>query len=90
MGGKPSHIKKILISETMRLETMGYREASGLWEPHSKRIIIKRDQLKDLRFYAGTLLHEVAHAISGASDVSSEFENELTSLLGKVSTKSCA
>jgi len=85
IGGKPKNVKEILISETMRLESMGYSEASGLWEPYNKRIIIKRDQLKGLKSYAGTLLHEIAHALSGASDVSREFENELTRLLGRVS-----
>jgi len=85
IGGKPENVKKILISETMRLEAMGYSEASGLWEGYNQRIIIKRDQLKNLESYAGTLLHEIAHAISGASDISKEFENELINLLGKVS-----
>jgi len=87
IGGRPKNVKKILISETMRLEAMGYSEANGLWEEHNQRIIIKRTQLKDLKSYAGTLLHEIAHATSGASDVSREFENELTSLLGKTSSK---
>lgn len=87
IGGKPTNVKKILISETMRLETMGYGEASGVWEEFNQRIIIKRDQLNKLKSYAGTLLHEIAHTRSGASDVSREFENELTKLLGMVSTK---
>lgn len=87
IGGKPSKIKKILISETMRLETQGYDEASGVWEEDEKRIIIKRTQLKSLVSFAGTLLHETAHAISGASDITIEFENELTELLGKISEK---
>lgn len=87
VGGRPKNVKEILISETMRLEAMGYSEANGLWEPHNQRIIIKRDQLKNLGSYAGTLLHEVAHAISGASDVSREFENKLTNFLGKTSSK---
>jgi len=87
IGGRPKNVKKIVISETMRLENMGYHEAEGIWEEHNQRIIIKRNQLKDLSSYAGTLLHEVGHAISGASDVSREFENELTSLLGKTSSK---
>ncbi len=86
VGGMPKNVKKIMISETMRLENMGYGEATGVWEPHNQRIIVKRDQLKELKLYAGTLLHEVAHAKSGASDVSREFENELTELIGTVSS----
>ena len=84
IGGKPKTIKQVLISITMRTDTIGCREANGVWEPNTQRIIIKRDQLKNLRVYAGTLLHETAHATSGASDISEEFEQELTELLGKV------
>jgi hypothetical protein len=87
IGGMPKNIKKITISETMRLETTGYSEACGIWDSHNQQIIIKRDQLKEMSSYAGTLLHEVGHAISGASDVSREFERELTRLLGRASTK---
>jgi hypothetical protein len=87
IGGKPGNIKAILISETMRDETFSYREAAGIWEPNEERIIIKRDRLKSLEAFAGTLLHETAHANSGASDITEEFEQELTTLLGKV-TKS--
>ena len=87
IGGKPKNIKHIMISETMRLETMGYSEATGIWEEHNQRIIIKRDQLKNLKAYAGTLLHEIAHARSDAGDISREFESELTTLLGMISIK---
>ena len=59
-------------------------EATGVWQESTGTIIIKRDQLKNIENYVGTLLHEVAHAVSGASDVSREFESELTNLLGKI------
>jgi len=39
-----------------------------------------------LKDYAGTLLHETAHALSGASDVSREFELELTRIIGIISS----
>ena len=42
---------------------------AGLWEESTGTIIIKRDQLYNIENYAGILLHEVAHAKSGASDV---------------------
>ena len=83
IGGKPRNIKQVLISETMRLDN-SFSESSGLWD--GTNIIIKRDQLKNLKEYAGTLLHETAHALSGASDVSREFEMELTRLLGVISS----
>ncbi len=87
IGGKPNIIKNISISETMRREFSG-NEALGIWEPSIKRIVIKREQLTKIESYAGTLLHEAAHALSGAGDVSREFEMELTNIIGKISDKS--
>jgi hypothetical protein len=81
IGGQPRNVKAIKISETMRMETYTFVEAVGLWD--SPNIIIKRTQLKSLERYAATLLHEIAHALSGAPDISSEFERSLTELLGK-------
>ncbi len=87
IGGKPQNVKEIKISETMRMESHSFSEAAGLWEESTGRIIIKRDQLRSLKDYAGTLLHEIAHAQSGAPDVSSEFEQQLTSLIGVAVSK---
>jgi hypothetical protein len=85
-GGRPSNVQEVLISETMRLE--GLEEAVGVWEPRERRIVIKRSQLATLNGYAGTLLHEMAHATSGAPDVSRRFEDELTGSLGAVTSNS--
>lgn len=86
IGGLPKNVKKVMISETMRMKISSYREATGLWEAVEERIIIKRTQLRSLKEYASTLLHEIAHARSGTSDVSREFEDELTLLLGLISS----
>jgi phosphatidylserine/phosphatidylglycerophosphate/cardiolipin synthase-like enzyme len=51
---------------------------AGVHEPMNELIVIKRMQLGSLNRYAGTLLHEAAHALSGAGDISSEFEAALT------------
>lgn len=85
LGGKPPQITDVTISETMRMDASG-REVVGLWEGKG-RIIIKRDQLATLEQYAGTLLHETAHARSGADDISREFELELTKIIGIISAK---
>jgi len=86
VGGFPRNVKAVVISETMRVETASFREATGLWEAAEERIIIKRTQLRSLREYSATLLHEIAHARSRTSDISREFEDELTSLLGLISS----
>ena len=84
-GGSPKNIREILISNTMR-ESNG-TDACGIWEPDTGKIIIKRNMLNSVESYAGTLLHEISHALSGAENMTLEFENELTDMIGKVSTK---
>lgn len=87
IGGKPRKIKRVRISETMRKEVGSFVDAGGAWHPASRSVIIKRDRLRSLREYAGTLLHETAHATSGAKDVSRHFELELTRLLGVITSR---
>lgn len=84
IGGKPRRIKEIKISETMRKKLGYFVENLGLWEPDKGRMIIKRETLSSLAKFSGTLLHETAHAISGADDVTRDFELRLTDLIGKV------
>ncbi len=85
IGGRPGIIKELAISETMRpgdtLNTV------GLWLPGERKMIILRSQLQSLSKYASTLLHESAHALSGAPDISREFESQLTKLLGTIATQ---
>lgn len=87
IGGKPRRIREVRISETMRKEPGSFVETNGSWDPADRRIIIKRDQLRSLAGYAGTLLHETAHATSGATDVSRDFEAALTGLLGIIASR---
>lgn len=86
-GGAPA-LKEVLVSSTMRLE--GGFEAAGVWEREHGRIIVRRDQLQSMEAFAGTLLHELAHAQSGAADMTREFEDELTELLGKLAARCLA
>jgi len=82
VGGLPSKVREVTISETMRPDLLTAHEAEGLWDPASSTIIIKRTQLNSLPAFAGTLLHEIAHASSGYGDVTRNFESELTRMLG--------
>ena len=78
----------VRISETMRPESdsstgrMVLHDATGCYSP-LVGIIIRRDQLAYLSTYAAVLLHEAAHASSGATDATRDFENELTKYLGR-------
>ena len=85
--GKPKKVKNVKISMTMKKDMSSFIEATGVWEESTGTIIIKRTQLKTIENYSGTLLHEVAHALSGASDVSREFENQLSKMLGIIMPK---
>jgi hypothetical protein len=82
IGGVPKHVRAIRISQTMRPDFLSGTETLGVWDADSASIVIWRDQLKSLEAFAGTLLHELAHARSGHDDVTREFEDELTMLLG--------
>jgi hypothetical protein len=89
-GGRPARVRDVRISETMRLMEGRYQEAVGVWEPGEGWIIVKRTQLQSLAEFAGTVLHELSHALSGAPDVSLEFEQQLTEELGSVVSRSIA
>ena len=82
VGGFPPQVQSVKVSETMRPETGGFSEARGLWT--GTDIIVKRSELASAERYAAVLLHEVAHARSGETDITMGFEQELTLLLGKV------
>ena len=86
IGGKPEAVKDILLVEKI-YEHGFYYEPLGLWIQEEGKILIKRNQLSCITDYAGTLLHECAHAISYADDVSRDFENELTKIIGKLASK---
>jgi hypothetical protein len=85
VGGLPSKVRAVKISETMRPETGGFSEARGLWT--GSEIIVKRNELASTESYAAVLLHEIAHARSGEADVTIGFELELTLLLGTIASK---
>ncbi|MFU8691085.1 ATP-binding protein [Rossellomorea sp. FS2] len=84
---RKSPVKEVVISETMRPDQYTGGDALGLWEPSSKRIIIKRSQLKSLESFSGTLVHEYIHAYTKTDDNTIEFENELTNIIGRLSIK---
>ena len=84
VGSVPKKVQYIKISETMRPDFFTGSTTQGLWDEASRSIIILRKQLGSLSDFAGTLLHEIAHAKTGYDDVSREFESALTEMLGKV------
>jgi len=86
LAGLPDSRWPVLITESMRPGVGGGCETVGLWQREKGRIVIKRDQLRSLPIFCGTILHEVVHATSGEGDSSLAFEQALTTTLGTVAT----
>lgn len=82
IGGKPANVHRIQIAETLYDSGLFHDRIVGLWKENEHKILIKRSQLGSIQKFCGTLLHECAHAASGAGDVSREFEIKLTDMLG--------
>lgn len=82
VGVEGDDAPEVKVSETMRISR---DDTEGVWDPELDAIVIKRANLKTRRKYASVLLHELAHATTGAHDVTREFENVLTRYLGRTS-----
>ncbi|SIT94660.1 ATP-binding protein [Pontibacter indicus] len=87
IGGMPLNVHVIKISETMQKDSFTFQAADGLWQPYENRVIIKRSVLQSEQRFIGVLLHELAHAMSGATDATRAFESELTRLLGVIGNR---
>lgn len=87
MLGNCHRVEGIRISEKMQRDTTTFMECVGLWSPSEKYITIHRRQLQDRESFLGTLLHELSHAVSGASDATRDFEKQLTKYLGILANK---
>jgi len=81
-GGCPKNVKKVEISENMRKDYSSNSVINGLWIANQNMIVIKRSELKSLKSFSGTLLHELIHAKTATVDVSRDFENHLTEMIG--------
>jgi len=85
-GGLPERVREIKLSKTMR-KTISEDNTLGCWDPLEDNIVISVKALDSLECFAGTLMHELVHAKTNFHDVTREFENELTELIGKLTVK---
>lgn len=85
-GPSSTKTPPVFISETMRNTDVD--KTLGAWDSSLRAIVIRRTQLRSFADYAGTLLHELAHARSGATDCTRRFEFELTVMLGLIAHRS--
>jgi len=74
VGGLPQGIT-IEVSETLQKDVVFFVSRDGFWHADRRVIAIKRSVLANLSYFAGILLHELAHARSGLPDVNRGFES---------------
>ncbi|PKY09819.1 hypothetical protein B1757_13100 [Acidithiobacillus marinus] len=86
-GGKPGKVKEIRISKTMREDFFTDSDTMGCWDAETRYVVIARSALSSVSMYAGTLVHELIHAVTGQSDVTRDFENSLTDAIGSAYEK---
>jgi hypothetical protein len=78
-GDHARRVKEVKVSNTMRLDEGAY-ETEGVWD--SPQIVVKRSVLDSPRHFARVVLHEVAHASSGANHGSIAFMGAIDDLAG--------
>lgn len=83
-GGRPSNVRSIRVSTTMRQESGLTTKTLGCWDEKTGSIVILREALFLPSQYFGVLLHELVHAKTGAHDVTRDFEGALTMLIGNL------
>ncbi len=78
-GDHGRRVKEVRISNTMRLDEGAY-ETEGVWD--SPNIVVKRSVLDEPRHFARVVLHEIAHASSGANHGNLAFMAAIDDLAG--------
>ena len=78
-GDHARRVKEVRVSNTMRLDEGAY-ETEGVWD--SPNIVVKRSVLDSTRHFARVVLHEIAHASSGANHGSLAFMAAIDDLAG--------
>jgi hypothetical protein len=78
-GDHARRVKEVRVSNTMRLDEGAY-ETEGVWD--APNIVVKRSVLDSPRHFARVVLHEIAHASSGANHGSLAFMAAIDDLAG--------
>ena len=85
IGYKRKRLPEIKISGKMQKDEFTFKDSEGLFINNT--IILKRSILLNKKKLCSVLLHEIAHYSSKASDVSRDFETELTNFMGTLGEK---
>ncbi len=88
IGGLPDNIDDIRIAEIIRYENDNTL-IEGVCRLGEREIVVSRSILYRKESFLGVLAHELAHAKSKAADLTKEFEDELTNMLGYLAFSLC-
>lgn len=88
IGGLPDNIDVIRIAEVIRYKNDSTL-TQGVCRWSEREIVISRSILYRKELFLGVLAHELAHAKSEAMDLTKEFEDELTNMLGYLAFSLC-
>lgn len=80
----PEYLNKLKISEVIT-PNQSFNTTLGVYDINKDLIIVKRSQLENAEDFLGTLIHELIHALTGTTDVTRDFEIELTKVIGNLS-----
>lgn len=83
IGGLPDNVRTIRLAEMIHFKSED-KCTYGCFRPAEEDIIISRHLLLRPEAFLGVLCHELAHAKSEADDISKDFEDELTNMLGYI------
>jgi hypothetical protein len=86
-GDHARRVQEVRVSRTMRLDEGAY-ETEGVWD--APRIVVKRSVLDSPRHFASVVLHEIAHASSGANHGSLPFMAAIDDLAGRAAVAATA
>ena len=82
-GGLPDNVRTIRLAEMIQFKSDD-KCSYGCFRPVEEDIVISRHLLFRPEAFLGVLCHELAHAKSEADDISKDFEDELTNMLGYI------
>lgn len=83
IGGLPDNVRTIRLAEMIQFKSDD-KCIYGCFRPVEEDIVISRHLLLRPEAFLGVLCHELAHAKSEANDISKDFEDELTNMLGYI------
>ena len=83
IGGLPDNVRTIRLAEMIQFKSDD-KCTYGCFRPVEEDIVISRHLLFRPEAFLGVLCHELAHAKSEANDISKDFEDELTNMLGYI------